>query len=203
MDVTFKHPCSILVAGPSHSGKTIFTFRLISEAAKMFSPPPQQVYYCYSLYQPLFDNFSDIIFNEGLPDMNMFDGSKRVLLIIDDLMNEINQSVTNIFTKGSHHRNVSVIFLTQNLFHKKQRTISLNTQYLIIFKCPRDMSQISVLAKQMYPTNSKFLIEAFLDATSKAYGYLLLDLRADTDDKIRVRTNIFPDDEVQYVYVRK
>ena len=50
--------------------------------------------------------------------MNNFDGNEPVLLIIDDLMQETNESVVNLFTKGSHHRNVSVMYLAQNLFPK-------------------------------------------------------------------------------------
>ena len=45
------------------------------------------------------------------------------------------------------------------------RTISLNAHYLILFKNPRDASQINHLAKQMYPTKSKFMVEAYRDAT--------------------------------------
>jgi len=41
-----------------------------------------------------------------------------MLVIIDDLMQETNETVANMFTKGSHHRNVSVVFLAQNLFPK-------------------------------------------------------------------------------------
>jgi hypothetical protein len=54
----------------------------------------------------------------------------------------------------------------------------------------------------MYPGKGHFLIEAFKDATSKAFGYLLIDLKPDTDEKYRVRTGIF-NDELQYVYVPK
>ena len=54
----------------------------------------------------------------------------------------------------------------------------------------------------MYPGNAKFLIEAFGDATSKPYGYLLIDLKPDTEERLRIRTNIFKD-ERQIVYVRK
>ena len=54
----------------------------------------------------------------------------------------------------------------------------------------------------MYLGQSKFLVEALKNATEKPFGYLLLDLKADTDEKYRVRTNIFLD-EMQYVYVPK
>ena len=51
------------------------------------------------------------------------------------------------------------------------------------------------LGAQMYPKNSKFLVEAFEDATKIPYGYLLLDLRQDTPEDMRVRTTIFPEEQ--------
>ena len=52
------------------------------------------------------------------------------------------------------------------------------------------------------PGKSTFMIEAFKNATSAPYGYLLIYLKQETDDKLRHRTGIFPED-VQYVYLRK
>ena len=46
------------------------------------------------------------------------------------------------------------------------------------------------------------MIEEFKNATSSLYWYLLIDLEQETDDKLRLRTGIFPGD-VQYVYLRK
>ena len=60
-----------------------------------------------------------------------------------------------------------MLYLVQNLFHKNKesRTISLNSQYMVVFKNPRDASQMSHLARQMYPGRVKFVQEAFKDAT--------------------------------------
>jgi len=80
--------------------------------------------------------------------------------------------------------------------------MSLNAHYIVLFKNPRDAMQVATLARQMYPGQSKFLVEAFKNATEKPFGYLLLDLKPDTDERYRIRTNIFPD-ERQYVYVPK
>jgi len=126
-------------------------------------------------------------------------------LIIDDLMHEADERVSKIFTRVSHHKNLSVLHLTQNLFYgsKQNRTISLNSHYLVVFKNTRDATQISHLASQMYPGKSKFLIEAYRDATSKPFGYLLIDLKPDTEDQLRIRSNIFPDDAATCVYVPK
>ena len=51
------------------------------------------------------------------------------------------------------------------------------------------------------PENKLFLQESYNDATSQPHGYLLLDLKQDTPDQIRFRTNIFPgDNSYQIVY---
>ena len=202
--LAFKHPFTAIVAGPTGCGKTQFTFRLIENADNMIQPAPTKIYYCYSEYQSLFSKYPHIIFNEGLPDIREFDGRQPTLLVIDDLMQETNDTVANIFTKISHHRNISVLYLTQNLFPKNKhaRTISLNSHYIVLFKNPRDAGQFAVLARQMYPKGSKFAIEAFNDATERPFGYLLVDLKPDTEERFRLRTNIFPGEQTA-VYVKK
>ena len=116
-----------------------------------------------------------------------------------------NKDVCNLFTKTSHHRNLSVIFITQNLFYqgKESRTISLNAHYITLFKNVRDRAQIIHLAKQMYPGNVSFMREAYEDSTKKAYGYLLIDLKPATPDELRLRSNIFPEEYPTTVYVPK
>ncbi len=73
---------------------------------------------------------------------------------------------------------------------------------MIVFKNPRDSLGISTLARQMYPNNTKYLLESFQDATKKPYGYLLLDLHQLTTENMRLRTNILPG-EKQIVYVKR
>ncbi len=103
-------------------------------------------------------------------------GIQNSLVIIDDLMSECSkdQRISNLFTSGSHHQGISVMYLTQNLFPpgKQSRTISLNSHYMIAFKNPRDSLVVSTLARQMYPNNYNFLLESYQDATKKPYGYL-------------------------------
>ena len=120
-------------------------------------------------------------------------------------MSQIDDRVENIFTKLSHHKSVSVLFLTQNLFFKSKqtRTISLNSHYIVVFKNARDAMQISNLARQMYPGNSKFMVEAFKDATSGPYGYLLIDMKPYTEEAYRLRTNIFPGRLTTYTFANK
>ena len=204
MTLPFKHPFTCLIAGPTGSGKTVFTVRLIENAPTLIEPSPERILWCYGVYQKFFNNVKNVEFVEGLPDIESFDGKQRTLLIIDDLMHETDQRVSKLFTQVSHHKNLSVLYLTQNLFYdsKQNRTISLNSHYLVLFKNARDATQISHLASQMYPGKSKFMIEAYRDATSKPFSYLLVDLKPDTEDRVRVRSNIFPGEQT-CVYVPK
>lgn len=78
----------------------------------------------------------------------------------------------------------------------------LNCHYLVLFKSPRDSSQVTHSAKQMFPGHSKYMQESFQDATSRPYGYVLCDLKPKTPTDFRLRTNIFPG-ETQIAYVTK
>lgn len=204
MDPRWKHPFTALIAGPTGSGKTVFVTKFLEHLPAMVDPIPQEIVFCFGIYQSSYDAMKGVHFHEGLPDIEQWEGDKRRLVVLDDLMAETDDRVTKLFTKGSHHRNLSVMYIVQNLFgkNKEQRTISLNSHYMVLFKNPRDGSQITNLAKQMYPGRIGYLQDAFKDATSQPHGYLLIDLRQDTPDQLRLRTNIFPG-ETQAVYVPK
>ena len=199
MDPTWKHPFTSVIAGPTGSGKTYFVERFITHIDKMMTPTPDEIIWCYSEYQPAYEQLSrqGVVFVEGLPKTDEWDTNKRRLVIIDDLMNETDESVTRLFTKGSHHRNMSVMYIVQNLFAKTkhQRTISLNAHYLVLFKNPRDVSQIMHLGKQMFPGQAQYFREAFKSATHAPHSYLLVDMRQETGDSLRLRSHIFPNEQ--------
>ena len=117
-------------------------------------------------------------------------------VVLDDLMAESSDSpiVTQLFTQIVHHRPCTVFCITQNLFleGKETRTRSLNAQYLVLFKNPRDKTQAANLARQMFPGESGVLIRAFHDATRLPYGYILIDLHQATADTLRLRTHCIP-----------
>ena len=108
-----------------------------------------------------------ITFVEGVPgDLEtLINPSIQNLVVIDDLMHELSndQRMTNLFTKGCHHRNLSVIFILQNIFYrgKELRDMSLNSHYVVVFKSPRYSSQVNHLARQMFPGHVKYIQEAF------------------------------------------
>ena len=170
-------------------------------------PCPTKVIWCYGEYQEKFKQLPpSVIQAEGLEGINLIDPNMRNLIILDDLMEEAGQAeeVCELFTKGSHHRNLSVILIMQNLFHqgKKMRTISLNCHYMILFKNPRDAAQIRYLSNQLFPGRTKFLVDSYRQATSKPHGYLLLDLTQSTPDNRRVLSDVLPGEE-GFFYIPK
>ena len=115
-------------------------------------------------------------------------------------MGEEDAIIAKLFTKNSHcHGNLSVIYIVQNLSRqsKDHRTISLNASYLVLAKNVLDASQVTHVAKQLYPSNMKFFQEACEMATN-----LFVDLTPTCPDEIRLRSGIFPTDK-HYVYQPK
>ena len=87
------------------------------------------------------------------------------------------KTLSNLFTKRAHHKNLTVLYLVQNVYNKSksQRTVSLNTHYNVVFRNERDASQFRSLAYQMHPGDARWLLAAFNDATKEPFGYLVLD----------------------------
>ena len=205
LDGTLKHPFTCIVAGPTGCGKTRWVRTLLERAGIFVDPPPERVYWFYGEYQPDYEalrtGLPHIEFVKGLPseeDIKRLDPTCRNVVVIDDLMSELTPIVTSLFTKGSHHRNISVVLLVQNLFFKGGRTLSLNTHYLVFFKNPRDASSIDHLARQMFPGRVQYVREAYTDATSEPYGYLFVDFTPSTPDRFRLQTGLF---DKRFVYL--
>lgn len=210
--LSWNHPFTCMVAGPTSCGKTVFVLKLLEHIDAMVDTSIHEIIWCYGEVQPFHSNIKThnnipITFREGIPSMNDIAPESSPpprLVIIDDLMREANGNVVDLFSKGSHHRNLSIIFITQNLFHqgKGSRDMSLNAHYIVLFKNPRDKSQIHHFSRQVSPENPTFVHEIYLDATSKPHSYLLFDLKQLTPDAFRFRTDIFPG-ESNFVYVPK
>jgi len=203
----FLGPFTGMMAGPTGSGKTWFAFAFIVHVIRVMVPAPQQIVYYYYIYQTMFAFLArehGVKFRKGCPEITDFDGQKRTLVFIDDLMDECGKTVLDLFTKGSHHLNLSVWFMVQNFFHKSKemRTITLNAQYIVLFKNPRDKRQIKVLAGQLCDGDSRALLAAYKKATSKPYGYLLIDLKQETLDLFRFRSGVLPGQKFE-LYISK
>ena len=65
---------------------------------------------------------------------------------------------------------------------------------IVVFKNPRDQTQIRHLTCQMFPSKPKFLQTAYKEETKDPYRYLFLDFHPNSPEFARVRGNISPCD---------
>ena len=181
--------------------------QLLANASVIINPPPENIIQFYSEYQNTFGEIEDFVsgiqFVQGIPDsmLDSIDREKRNLYTIDYMIGEKDTFIAKLFTKISHHGNLSVIYIVQNLFHqsKNHTTISLDASYLVLTKNVRDACQVVHLAKQLYPSNTKFFQQAYQMAKRETYAYLFVDLTQTRLDEIRLRSGMFPTDK-HYVY---
>ena len=203
----FKHPFTAIVAGPTKAGKTVWVKNLIMNIHEMVSPVPTDIYFCYTEWQPQYQDLikHDVHLIQGLPDIGALkENNQTKFLVLDDLMQEMknDKKLVQLFTRGSHHWNMSVLHIVQNLFFDGLRTSRVNAQYIILMKNPSDQLQASTLAKQLYPGKSKYFMEAYQDACSESHGYLFIDLSQDTPEQMRLQSHVFPG-EMNCLYLPK
>lgn len=212
-----QSPAGFFLAGPTSCGKSHFLAKLISCKNDMFVTPPVRVYYAYKEWQPeLFGQLQareGVRFVQGLPsedDIKQWSeeaGKGHIALILDDLQHEVckSQQMAVAFGVLSHHCNVSLFLVSQNLFPQSRysRDLVLNCHYLVIFQSKRDRLQVANLGKQLFPGRSRYFLSAYEDCVSmKNYNYLFVDLHPCTSKELMLRTSIFPD-ETTLVYLPK
>jgi len=193
---------------PTFSGKTRFVIDLIKNRNDIINKPIKTIIYVYTDHQNVFyelqEHVPDIIFTTDVFEVeNLINDA--TLVIVDDKMDTITKGkdkdlMVNFFIKGCHHRNCSIVLLIQNNFEPGLRTISINSLYRVFFDQPADVSSIVSIAKQMFPGQSKYLLDAYEKATSKKYGYLFFALHPASNKQFKVRSSLYPSPDCE-IYV--
>lgn len=196
----FKAPFTSIISGGTGTGKTKWLLKFIKYCDSIMNPPPSHILYCYSEINVDIMSLKREgieVFN-GVPTKEeILRRPKNMLLILDDLINEIEPHYLDIlFTRGSHHWNVSVLLVTQNLFHKNIKTARTNSHYIILMKNPQGLLQIKTLGTQLFTGKLQHFLEAYKDAVEEQlYGYLVINMHPDTSQELRLTTKIFPNDK--------
>ena len=194
MPVKFLANRNCIIFGATGAGKTEFILAVIRQ--KLVEPMPKNIFYMYSVDQPFMKTWNQqesmpIKFIKGL-NFDEMDTSEPSLLVIDDLILSNNQSVAEMFILGSHHRQVSTFFLTQNLFPKCQifRTMSANSHYFVLFHSQRHFRQISTLARQIFVgTDLARIMNAYKRASKRHRGYVVLSFDPELPEELTVVTD--------------
>ena len=201
----FESPTSILIAGPSGSGKTYFVSRILEDPQYYFKNVKNNIHYVHGSWQPAFASVEKrgIQFHENLPTVEDLDAwfskTKGGILVLDDVMNEAVSSphVVDLFTKHSHHRNINVIYLCQDLFPpgRYARPISRNAHYIIIFRNLRDTLATLHLLMQSFGHEWKKAFQAYKEATSKVHGYLIINVHPRGNERCRLFTDVLKEEK--------
>ena len=181
--------------------KTFLVKAILQNCNSLVYPILDRIIWLYKRWQPLYDEIKTTVFPiveliQGIPlDLNkdtFINPKMKNLIILDDLMSTAskNPRISELFTEGSHHRNLYIVAINQNLYYNKDHTQRRNCHYLIIFNNPGDKLQVMTLSRQMYPENPQHLLNHFKEATSKLYGYLVVDLKPTTKECLRLCSNV-------------
>jgi hypothetical protein len=203
----FFNQSTFIVCGSSRCGKTVWVSKLLYNLDEMFQKgAPGKILYCYRTAQDVLlqmeRDIPGFILYKGLPTQKEIEelSSPQVelLIVLDDLIHDVIQSkdMSDLFMTG-RHLNLSIIFITQNCFEqgKYGRGIQINACYFVLFKNLRDRGQVKRLAGQIFPHSEKFM-EAYEDVMREPYSYLVIDVHVAGDDKVRLRTNVFPGEDM-------
>ena len=203
-EFNFRHKFSLLVVGPTQSGKTYFVQQILKHNRIVYQEQKSiRIFWYYNQWQECYEDLKtslgkSIRFERGVPELseNLCEINPRYnnIIILDDLMAEATDSpvVSRLFTQG-RHRNASVILLLQNMFPKgKYNTdISRNAQYLALFRSPSDRKQIGIIGERMFDKNRVHFMNAYYKETEKPFGYLLVDNKPDTPADKQILADLF------------
>ena len=207
-DLRFKENFKLFISGCSGCGKTTFVVNMIKNLEAVCKQPPNHVLYFYKEWQPKFDYMMKnlgVVFEEDNVSMAGYIQklTSPTLVIFDDMMNSANlKEVAKLFTVHGRHMDLSLVFISQRLFNNNEffRQISQNSDYICVFKNPRNAMEIRNLAMQITPQSLE-LLHIFKAATEKPHSYLVINLTQDCPPQVKFVSNFFESDSVLKTYV--
>jgi len=221
-----KHPFTCVVAGPSGSGKSTFVRSLLLAQGEQTTVVFDYVIIFMGTdasenktLSSLGSTLTQRVFLLEMKDIypttevmktrfplnlkNMLksrsDKGLKGCLIFDDLMEELSHCgvLSKLFSKYSTHYDVSIVNITQNLFHQgtgKHRsdhtTVYRNTRVLVLFNNPIDNSVLTIVGKRLKPSGSPPLIHMLNDIVQK-HRYVVIHADMNRPSELKFTSDIF------------
>ena len=208
-DIRLKENFKLFLSGPSRCGKTFFVADLLQNLPTISKDPASFVIYVYKSWQWNFDEMKHLVHvfieddEKVVENIKTYATGKSVLVVFDDMINSKSLStLAPLFTVHGRHMNMSLVFLTQRMFVNDEyfRQISQNCDYFIVFKNPRNSSEIRTLAQQITP-RSLHLIKIYIEATKDPFSYLFINLTQECEPEVKYLSKIFTKDNSVKAFV--
>ena len=220
-DASFKHPLTAIVAGPSGVGKTTFVSDFIKNSHILMDKPFTYILIFIGtplsqnkIFEQLQKDRSDVevieVF-EVYKSRKEFESNFKTdflktiqargpggCIVFDDLMGALSQCglLSDLFSTYAAHYDVSVMHITQNLFHKgkdpnEHITLYRNTHMLVLFRNPMDQNVARFVARRLGSGRSyQDLMRLFDDIHTKE-RYILIYGGFERPIELKFSTDIF------------
>lgn len=174
------------MVGATSTGKTTTVLEILKR--RLITPWPPNVIYFYGAWQSFMGSgvgsWNSV---KGNPKIDFYEGLQLDVLkkyktpkvvVIDDLMLQQSKELAQHFISGSHHQNITTIYISHKIYvnDENYRLLSTNCQYFIIMKNRRNRSEVALLARQILGDDSKRILEAYKYITMREFGSVLLSL---------------------------
>jgi len=192
-----KLPFRMIICGSSGSGKTQTLLSLIYNMPNTF----EHIYICTkNKDEPLYNYIEEKLGKkgleimeydkDGLPDLDKLNKEQQTLLVMDDLVNERDQSGMCEWFLRARKKNCSLVYISQS-YYAVPKFIRNNMTYLII-KQISSMKNLTMIAREFDLGLSKdILTNMYNDATKDKQNFLMIDLEASPNNRFRKGFNEF------------
>ena len=210
--VRFHLPMTMVVAGSTSTGKSTVVAEILKQREQVLDQPLNgRVLYCYGIFDPKYAELQREIpqleLHEGFPadmlrqPLDHFDPTLQNLIVLDDLQMQASADFAKLFCVTAHHANLSCILVLQNLFSDNQhiRAAVRNSFYLILTSALRNKQSISTIARQAFPKNPNYLVDAYEQTMKDQHSWLLVDFHPKTSKQLCVRSGLLPDNMTVYL----
>ena len=182
----------------------------------MIDKPIHKIYFYYKVWQKLYDKLRDKLGNLiqfknelDLDEPETSPENMTTIVVFDDLHlafkqnSQLANQILNYFTIFSNHKGLLTFFLTQNVFINSDiyRTLSQNSNYIVLFRNFRNIGQVNMLANQIY--GNKEEAKPFMDvykrimSNEQRFNYLILNLHP-LAKQTTVHSQVIPTDSLEF-----
>ena len=209
------------MAGSTRRGKSTLTSQFLIHREEVIDKPVYRIIFYYRVWQKMYselqEKLGDLIQFKNELDLEEPEKSpenKTTIVIFDDMHLVFKQNlqlsyqILNYFTIFSNHMDLLTVFLTQNVFLQSEiyRTVSQNSNYIILFKNHRNTMQVNMLVTQIY--GNKEEAKPFLDVYRRImnnglrFNYIIITLHL-MARLATLHTQVIPTDLLDYNKLEK